>query len=74
MLSEWHREAAAELELAERAAGVAAARAALPQGPGTPECQECGADIPAARRAAMPGCTRCVQCQNQHEQPHNRRG
>lgn len=30
-------------------------------------CQDCGEEIPEARRKAMPGCTRCVGCQGQHE-------
>lgn len=31
------------------------------------ECVDCGADIPEARRQAIPGCTRCVRCQEQQE-------
>lgn len=31
------------------------------------ECLTCGGDIPDARRRAQPGCTRCVSCQEQHE-------
>jgi len=27
------------------------------------ECQDCGIEIPEARRKAVPGCTRCVACQ-----------
>lgn len=30
---------------------------------GVGECVDCGADIPEARRKAVPGCTRCVTCQ-----------
>jgi phage/conjugal plasmid C-4 type zinc finger TraR family protein len=26
-------------------------------------CEDCDDDIPAARRKAAPGCTRCVGCQ-----------
>lgn len=26
-------------------------------------CQECGEDIPAPRRAAVPGCQTCAECQ-----------
>lgn len=26
-------------------------------------CDECGNSIPSARRLAVPGCTRCVECQ-----------
>ncbi len=28
------------------------------------DCQDCGSPIPPARRWAMPGCVRCVQCQD----------
>ena len=30
-------------------------------------CTTCGHDIPAQRRAAVPGCQRCVACQAQQE-------
>ena len=30
-------------------------------------CEECGRAIPAARRRALPGVTRCVQCQARGE-------
>lgn len=29
------------------------------------ECQECGEDIPEARRLAVPGCPHCVDCQQE---------
>ncbi|SDR14024.1 DksA/TraR family C4-type zinc finger protein [Brevundimonas sp. 374] len=44
--------------------GVLNARAGLPNGEGTPDCVECGDEIPAARRTAMPGATTCVHCQS----------
>ncbi|KQS56122.1 hypothetical protein ASG17_08810 [Brevundimonas sp. Leaf363] len=47
--------------------GVLAARSRLPVGDGAEECVECGADIPEARRKAMPGATTCVQCQSQRD-------
>lgn len=31
------------------------------------KCEDCETEIPAARRKAMPGCTRCVGCQHQYE-------
>lgn len=31
------------------------------------ECEDCGCDIPKARLAAVPGTTRCVACQEKHE-------
>ncbi|MDN0081608.1 TraR/DksA family transcriptional regulator [Crenobacter sp. SG2305] len=30
-------------------------------------CQDCGDDIPEARRRAAPGCTRCITCQTAAE-------
>jgi len=44
--------------------GVLNAMAGLPNGEGTPDCVECGDEIPAARRTAMPGATTCVHCQS----------
>lgn len=38
------------------------AQAAVKPGAAATECADCGGDIPAARRAAVPGCTRCVPC------------
>ena len=47
--------------------GVLTARARLPVGEGSEHCIECGDDIPAARRAALPGATTCVACQSQRD-------
>ncbi len=44
--------------------GVLAARARIPAGEGTLNCVECGEEIPAARRRALPGARTCVQCQS----------
>lgn len=30
-------------------------------------CLECGEEIPEARRRAVPGCRRCISCQEEHE-------
>jgi len=30
-------------------------------------CEDCDEPIPEARRQAVPGCTRCVTCQTEHE-------
>lgn len=43
--------------------GVLTARARMPAGEGTPDCVECGEEIPQARRRALPGVTTCVECQ-----------
>ena len=55
-------------------------RSRLSQGPGLRECEECGAAIPEARRAAVPGVRLCVACQEEQDTEqaavagYNRRG
>jgi phage/conjugal plasmid C-4 type zinc finger TraR family protein len=36
-------------------------------GEGLNECEDCGGEIPPARRAAVKGCTTCVGCQYERE-------
>ena len=56
------------------------ARSQLPRGPGLAHCEECEAEIPVARRKAVPGVRLCIACQEAHDHeqgPHagyNRRG
>jgi len=59
---------AQRLEEAERAEVLALRHAAgMRLAPHSDECLECGATILAARRQALPFCTRCVACQTRHE-------
>lgn len=37
-------------------------------------CAECGEDIPAPRRAAVPGCQTCAECQGVIELKKKQRG
>jgi phage/conjugal plasmid C-4 type zinc finger TraR family protein len=59
---------------------VERARAQLAQGPSLNACEECEAEIPEARRMAVPGVRLCVTCQSaldEHRRaasPYNRRG
>lgn len=59
---------------------VARARAAMPTGESLLQCEECGEDIPEARRRALPGVRRCISCQEELDReskavsPYNRRG
>ena len=59
---------------------VAHARSQLPRGESLSHCQECDADIPQARRQAIPGVRLCVNCQGVHDTEqknlagYNRRG
>jgi len=57
------------------------ARSKLPQGPGLTHCEECDAEIPQARREAVPGVRLCVACQDARDREqgaagggYNRRG
>ena len=60
--------------------GVQRVRSRLPQGPGLTRCEDCDADIPEARRKAVPGVRLCVNCQDAHDKAdatnsgYNRRG
>ncbi|MGE4334544.1 MAG: TraR/DksA family transcriptional regulator [Pigmentiphaga sp.] len=45
----------------------AARRRGGPAGHGPTECIDCGEEIPLARRQAVPGCKRCVNCQEMFE-------
>jgi phage/conjugal plasmid C-4 type zinc finger TraR family protein len=59
---------------------VARARRGLRQGPGLTHCEDCDAEIPQARRAAVPGVRLCVACQSERDRAqkvdsiYNRRG
>ncbi|MGC3980933.1 MAG: DksA/TraR family C4-type zinc finger protein [Steroidobacteraceae bacterium] len=60
--------------------GVQRAQSNLPKGPSLTHCEECNAEIPEARRQAMPGVRLCVVCQEAHDREeqafsgYNRRG
>jgi phage/conjugal plasmid C-4 type zinc finger TraR family protein len=60
--------------------GISRAQSRLPQGPSLTHCEQCGAPIPEARRAAMPGVRLCVPCQEAEDRAavgfsgYNRRG
>ncbi len=65
MATGWAREGAVQEQIEDTVSdGVLGARARLPQGPGTLECVECGEEIPARRREALPGVTTCIACQS----------
>ncbi len=57
------------------------AREQLPSGPSLTHCQECGEEIPEARRQAVPGVRLCIVCQAEADRDqsaamalYNRRG
>jgi phage/conjugal plasmid C-4 type zinc finger TraR family protein len=46
---------------------VQRARARIPAGEGPTNCDECGEEIPEARRKAIPGIRTCVPCQSERD-------
>ena len=44
-----------------------AARPALAIRESAEDCEDCGEPIPQARRQAVRGCSRCIDCQGRHE-------
>ena len=54
---------AAEAEERFRQEAIAAREAQIPRGAAAMACADCGESIPAARRRAAPGATRCLDCQ-----------
>lgn len=60
--------------------GIRRAKNRLPQGPSLTHCAECAAEIPEARRNAIPGVRLCVSCQEAADREveafsgYNRRG
>ena len=47
--------------------GVMRARARMPTGVAETHCQECGEEIPEARRRVFPGVRTCIECQSAHD-------
>ncbi len=60
--------------------GIRRVQSQLPQGPSLTRCAECEAEIPEARRNAIPGVRLCLSCQSEHDRDmaqfsgYNRRG
>nr|WP_294851384.1 DksA/TraR family C4-type zinc finger protein [uncultured Sphingomonas sp.] len=46
---------------------VLAARARMPVGEGSDECEVCGENIPLRRRQVLPGVKTCVSCQGERD-------
>lgn len=77
----WARDGAVQDQIdASVESEVLRARSLLGTGEGLRECEDCDAQIPEARRRAVPGVRRCVSCQAEHDKEHrarsfyNRRG
>jgi phage/conjugal plasmid C-4 type zinc finger TraR family protein len=81
MATGWAREGAEQDQIdATVKDGIARAKSRLPSGESLESCADCGARIPEARRAAIPGVRLCVACQEAedreatHNAGYNRRG
>ena len=64
---------AAEIEELQRNAALSAHRLNC-NAVSAERCEECGEDIPAPRRAAVPGCQTCADCQSVIELRNKQRG
>jgi phage/conjugal plasmid C-4 type zinc finger TraR family protein len=81
MATGWARDGAVQDQIdATIKDGIKRARTRLPQGPSLKRCEECEAEIPEARRKAVPGVRLCVSCQEERDREqgsvsgYNRRG
>jgi len=81
MATGWAREGAVQEQIDDTVKdGVERAKSRLPQGESATHCHDCGAAIPEARRAALPGVRLCIKCQEKadketrHFSGYNRRG
>ncbi len=81
MATGWAREGAVQEQIdATVKDAIDRAKQHLPAGESLAQCAECGEEIPAARRAALPGVRLCLACQQLADSKHgpvagyNRRG
>lgn len=81
MATGWAKEGAVQEQIdATVQDAINLARSKLEQGPSLLHCAECGAEIPLARRNAIPGVRYCVPCQQSRDEQDmpatgiNRRG
>jgi phage/conjugal plasmid C-4 type zinc finger TraR family protein len=81
MATGWAKEGAVQEQIdATVKDAISRARSHLPQGPSRIHCTDCGAEIPVARREALPGVRLCISCQAQADKEdapkagYNRRG
>ncbi|HET7306680.1 MAG TPA: DksA/TraR family C4-type zinc finger protein [Gammaproteobacteria bacterium] len=81
MATGWARDGAVQDQIdASIEDALQSVRARLPQGESRTHCEECGEEIPPARRKAVPGVRLCINCQSEADnnaQTHslyNRRG
>ena len=81
MAGGWARDGAVQEQIDSTVEdAVRLARSQMPSGASLQRCEQCDADIPQARREAVPGVRLCVSCQNEADEQrtrnsgYNRRG
>ncbi|MGB5327617.1 MAG: DksA/TraR family C4-type zinc finger protein [Gammaproteobacteria bacterium] len=75
MATGWARDGAVQEQIdASVEDAVELARSRLPTGESLTHCEECGADIPEARRKAIAGVRLCVACQQEIDQLQGQSG
>jgi phage/conjugal plasmid C-4 type zinc finger TraR family protein len=81
MATGWAGDGAVQAQIDATVDGaIERARAQLPRGESLERCAECDAEIPLARRKALPGVRACVACQEALDRDqsaaalYNRRG
>ena len=81
MASGWAKDGAVQDQIDSTVEdALAKVRGRLPQGESLRYCEECGEEIPEARRAAIKGVRLCIPCQAEQENSqkahelYNRRG
>jgi phage/conjugal plasmid C-4 type zinc finger TraR family protein len=81
MATGWAGDGAVQQQIDDSIAdAIKRAQAQLPCGPSLSHCEECGEEIPEARRVAVPGVRLCLECQGEADRqkqaisPYNRRG
>ena len=73
MAGGWARDGAVQEQIdASIEDEVRRARNQLPAGESLSECENCDAEIPEARRAAVPGVRLCVACQSELDETRTR--
>lgn len=69
MATGWARDGAVQDQIdASVEDAVELARSRLPKGESLTHCEECGVEIPEARRKAIAGVRLCIACQQEFDQ------
>lgn len=72
MATGWARDGAVQEQIdASVADAVEQARSRLPKGDSLTHCEDCGEEIPRARREAVPGVRLCIACQEAIDQQNS---